>query len=330
MTKHWKRRLEIDVGDRHLVLSDMQVEFQVRQIERPQPGWAYVRITNLSDPTSQSLRVKNASVRINAGYFEGPFGKIFDGNVQDTRWGKLNGTDKYHDILATSGSQAYTFAKVSDTLPKDSTLDDAVRMAAKEMEKMGVEIGYLDPALKSVTVTRAFPMHAPSRNVFDKIAESTNTSWFIFNNQLYFVSNKSGMSGAPRISADTGMIGTPEQQLYGIVVRVLMNPNYKIGQDVQIDAEVEKNFIIGGLQPGEFEKQTAKIPGINPSGKYRIVRIDHDGNTRANQPWYTTLTCLDPGQPGQAAAAPGNVGGALGNRIPRGNPENEEQGGGGG
>lgn len=324
MAKHWGRRLEIDVGGGHLDLSDMQVEFQVRQIERPQPGWAYVRITNLSNATSSSIWLVNAPVQINAGYFQGPFGMIFDGNVQDQRKGKLNGTDKYHDILAMSGSEAYTFAKVSDTLPKDSTLDDAVKMAFKEMEKMGVTIGYMDPALRSVKIDRAWPMNDASRHIFDKIAESTNTSWFIFNNKLYFVSNNNAMQGAPRISKDTGLIGVPEQQLHGIVVRVLMNSQYKLGQEVQIDAEIEANLAIGGFWPGDFAKQKITLPGINPSGKYRIVRIDHDGITRANQPWYTTLTCLDPNRPGMAASAPGNASHAL----PRGNPENNEQGGG--
>jgi hypothetical protein len=300
--KHWKRRLEVDVGGTHMMLSDLQVEFQVRQADNPQPDWAYIRFTNLSPHTSNLIFQKNASVQINAGYYEGPFGIIYDGNATQMRRGKTNGTDTYHDILCATGNRAHSYAMIQQTLPSGSTWRDVVMAALKPMQMMGVQIGYLDPALGDKKLPRSMVLNGHSRDVLRHIAETNDMSWTIFNGQFQMVKNSGNLPGVVDINPDSGMIGLPEQQLTGIVVRVLMNPSYRVAQQVHIDKKFIQQFLdIGGFHEGmNLNQLPGNLPGIAADGVYKIIRIDHDGSVKG-QEWYTTLTCVAQGQEGQAA-----------------------------
>lgn len=323
--KHWKRRLEIDVAGRHMVLDDMQVEFQVRQADNPQPDWAYVRIMNLSDQTSHQIFQKGVPVQINAGYHEGPFGLIYDGSTEQQRIGKLNGTDKYHDILSTSGGRAYSYAVVQEPLPAGSTVKDVFDRAANAMQKLGVRLGYVGP-LGDKQFPRGRTLNHLARDLLREVAETTDSSWGIFNGELNMVPNKGFLPGVMEINGDTGMVGFPEQQLTGIVVRIFMNATVKINQKVHIDAKAIQKFLgAGGQQPGANPSEEAgTVAGIAPDGIYKVVRIDHDGNTKG-QEWYTTLTCVAPGKEGPGAGASTNQ-----NEIGRGVTETEQGQGGGG
>jgi hypothetical protein len=221
------------------------------------------------------------------------------------------------------------------------------------MEKHGAQRGYMDPSLASKTLDRAWPANTEARKLLRSVADSSDTSWIIYDNEVQIVANQQGMPGAPAINSNTGMIGIPEQQLSGIVVRVLMNPHYRLQQMVHIDSALINAFLsIGGffgptaggpmstftdnkgnptdrnLQfPGDT-KGGAVIPGIAPDSNYRIVRIDHDGTMR-DQPWYTTLTCLQPGTVSSSGLSAEPKGDNSGRSVPEKDDAKSGSGGGG-
>jgi hypothetical protein len=141
-----------------------------------------------------------------------------------------------------------------------------------------------------------------SRDILREVAETNDMSWTIFNGQFQMVKNSGSLPGVVDINPDSGMIGLPEQQLTGIVVRVLMNPSYKIAQQVHIDKQFVQEFLdIGGFYEGGSPNQKDGIlPGIAADGMYKIIRIDADGSMKG-QEWYVTLTCVAMGQEGLAA-----------------------------
>jgi len=322
-SKHWKRKLRISVGGTTMNLDDLQTEFQVRCASSQQPDQAYIRIINLSDKTSNSIFEQGLSVNIYAGYHEGPYGEIFSGTVNEMRRGKMNGTDKYHDILAITGDKAYKYAEVSKSLEKGATYKDIIMAAVQAMQKMGVEIGHIDD-FSSVKLNKGVTLNWMARDILREAAETVNGVWTVFNNKLQFIKVDGSAPGSYTINGDSGMIGMPEQTLTGINVRILINPNIRIDQKVHIDSKSIQQAMRRTTSYTDLPLKDI-MPGINVDGDYKVIRIDHDGSLLGTE-WYTTLTCVAEGKEG--------IKGSQNRTItpPRGITETETggQGGGGG
>jgi hypothetical protein len=73
VTKYWKRRLTVNIKGQSVKLDDLQAEFQVRQSDGQHPDWAYLRMLNLKDDTSNGIWGKG-EFKIEAGSRDGGFG----------------------------------------------------------------------------------------------------------------------------------------------------------------------------------------------------------------------------------------------------------------
>lgn len=338
--RQWIRRLTITVAGNPLVLDDMEVQFQVRQAEVQTPPWAYVRILNLTNGTMDAVFQKNAPVKIEGGY-KGRFGTLFDGSAQQMRRGKLpNGVDKYLDIVAVSGREAYGFATVQESLPAGATMRDVADKALQAMGQHGVTQGSISENLAKTVHPRPVTLYGMSRDILRYVAEATNTAWHIHDNKVNVVDNGGYLPGGMiEANADTGMVGLPELTLDGIVIKMLLNPDARPGQAIHVDASSIQQMIVdagwpgsediilgpwenrGPLPPGQTTK--AKVPKIAQDGIYRIVRVDHDGAMEETE-WYTTITALAPDDDSPATGSKRNQ------FTARGIPEQEQQGGGSG
>jgi hypothetical protein len=320
MTKFWIRRAKVTVGGSALKLDDLQAEFQVRQTDIQHPDWAYIRITNLSIASSQKLfdAGKGGSFELEAGYHEGYYGSIFKGEIMQQRRGKANGTDKYHDILAVSGGRGYSNATVSQTLPAGSKTDDLVNAVVQALAPYGITRGYISQFGDQAT-KRGVTLNDPARDILRRLAETGDASWYIQDNKLYIVKTQDFVPGEGlKIGPTTGMVGIPEQQLNGIVVRVLMRPDVLVGQKIQLDPQTIKQYLSPVGEQGGFDIKSAQgvIPGIPVDGVFKVVRIDQDGSVQG-QEWYTTITALDMRNAGMAAGAAGNQGTPMvGSNVP--------------
>jgi hypothetical protein len=312
-TRQWIRKLQISIAGQTLTLDNMEASFQVRQADTPAPPYANIRILNLSDATMDSVFQKGAQVKIEGGY-PGRFGVIFDGSAQQMRRGKLpNGVDKYLDVIAVSGSKAYNYSTVRESLDEGATARDIADKAIQSMQQYGVTIGSISERLAQRVHPRPVTLYGMSRDILRMVTESTNTSFFIHNGQINVVDNDGYLPGATiEINANSGMIGLPEQTLDGIVIKILLNPDCHPGQRVHVDASSIQAALVDQGWPGsevpllgQFEQRIPLPFGIRPGGKvpkiaqdglYRIVRVDHDGSVE-EQEWYTTITAIALGDP---------------------------------
>jgi len=73
------------------------------------------------------------------------------------------------------------------------------------------------------------------------------------------------------INANTGMVGVPQVTQFGVVVRVMINPQIKLGGRVRIDSLIN--------------------PAAN--GFYNVIQINFEVASR-DVPFYYTLSCLSP------------------------------------
>jgi hypothetical protein len=136
-------------------------------------------------------------------------------------------------------------------------------------------------------------MFGMARDFMRSVAKTTQTVWSIQDGKLIMVPETSYMPGEiPVITAETGMIGMPEQTQNGIRLKMLTNPNVKIGTLIQIDnASVQRyeySFNVDQQAQNQRIEQQAKL---QDDGFYYVMIAEHNGDTRGNE-YYTDVICL--------------------------------------
>lgn len=273
-------------------LSNLRFRFAVRRGDIQTPNTADIRVYNVSENTAQAIEKEFARVVLQCGY-DGNFGIIFDGQIKQVRRGRESSTDTYLDITAADGDSAYNFAITAVTLAADSTAPNtAVAILLESMAKRGVSRGYI-PDLPGNPLPRGKVLFGMTRDELRKLAANTSTNWSIQDGKVNMVPLTGYIPGeAPVISAQTGLIGLPEQTQNGIKLKTLLNPNFKIGQTVKLDNGSIQRFRYNlSVSQSAENQRIEKTNKINKDGLYYVMVADHVGDTRG-QEWYTDLYCL--------------------------------------
>ncbi|KAA2237665.1 phage protein [Salinarimonas soli] len=290
MTRQWIRycRLTIEGSGKTLDVSQLRIAFRVGQGDRQTPNHADIRIYNLSAETQELIKKEFDKVSLEAGYEDG-HGVVFKGEIIQKRTGRENPVDTYLDIVAKTSVQAYDYAVTSKTLGAGWTHRDVVDQAAADLKPYGVTVGHVAD-LGSFRAPRATTLFGMTRDVLRRVGFATDTSWSIQNGELQLVKNRGTLPGdAFVLNSRTGMVGLPIQSLQGVEVRCLLNPKIRPGSRVKIDQ--------ASIQEQRFAPQytaevnNSMIPSLAPDGFYKVLIVDHVGDTRG-QPWYSDLVCL--------------------------------------
>lgn len=270
-----------------LDLGKMRVVFKCKKSDAQTPNTAEIRVYNLAQSTVTQIREEFTTVTLQAGY-ESNIGVIFTGNIKQVRFGRENQTDTYIDIAAGDGDDAYNWAVTNTTLAAGASQSDQIKAAGAPMAGKGVSTGYVADT-GGDRLPRGKVMYGMSRDYLRQSAQASDTSWSIQDGKLQFVK----MTGllpdkAVLLNSKTGLIGTPEQTNDGIKVKCLLNPLLKIGAKVQIDeADIQTAKL-----PDTSKGATANKPAaITSDGVYRVLTIEHTGDTRGND-WYSDIVCL--------------------------------------
>ncbi|MDN8056375.1 hypothetical protein QZN12_24020 [Burkholderia multivorans] len=278
-----------------LDFSDLRFSFDIRRGDIQTPNSARIRIFNVSDDTAQRIQGEFTRVVLQAGYENGPYGVIFDGTVKQVRRGRYSPTETVVDVTAASGDMWYNHAVVSTTLAAGSTYMDHVQAAIATMKPYGLTVGYL-PEFDAKPLPRGKVVFGMARDVLRNAALNLNADWSIQDTQFQMVPQNSYIPGeALVLTAETGMIGLPTQDQNGITVKCLLNPNARISGLVKIDnksiqrAEYSLTVSDAAAKSNAYLKYFSRL---NNDGVYKILVAEHEGDTRDN-PWYTTLTCID-------------------------------------
>jgi hypothetical protein len=277
-----------------LEFNQFKVQFTIRRGDFQTPNSCDVRIFNLSDKTANMIgQNEYTQLAISAGY-EGNFALIFRGTIKQFRLGRINQLDSYVDITAADGDEAYNFAPVIQSVPagnNQASLADVLFGAISK--NFPITKGYL-PNLPSNQLIRGRVMYGLCRDEYRDFAWTNNCKWSIQDGAVTMIPYTSYIANTgevPIISVSTGLIGVPEQTQQGISIRTLLNPNYKIGQLVQLTAGVNtfrRSLDLKSLVPNQL---TAEQVQTSADGLYYIMIANHSGDTRGTD-WYTTMTCL--------------------------------------
>lgn len=291
MTRQYFRAATLIVstlGGEGLDLSELRIQFRINQADIQTPNSASIRVWNLSRTTSQRIEKEFTRVTLQAGYGDNE-ALIFDGTIVQLRRGRANATDTYLDITAADGDEAYNFGIIVTSLAAGSTPEDQYKAATEAFKKYGVTDGVIPEAgLAGQALPRGKVMFGPAKDWMRQLADNTNTTWSIQDGKVNVVTYGGYLPGeAVVLNSQSGMIGIPEQTVGGINVRSLLNPRLKYSGRVQIN-EGSINRAEVSLAVGS---PTLYLPRIVEDGFYRIVVVNHVGDTRG-QDWYSDLICV--------------------------------------
>jgi len=290
MARQWIRKCSLIVGDsggNGLELSEFRIRFEVCKYPMQTPGFARIRIYNLSDDTANRIQKEFTKIVLKAGYEdESNFGVIFTGNVKQWRKGRENPVDTYLDVMAADGDQAYNYAVVNKTLAAGHTHKDTLQAIAEAFKKYGVTLGHVAD-LGQTVFPRSRPMFGMARDYLRVLARSTGTFWTIQDEKIQIVKTNEALPGkAFVLNSDTGLIGMPEQTMGGIIARCLLNPNIRINGQVKIDQKSVQQALRGPTI--EDGAKAPQLPGIAADGMYKVMYETFIGDTRG-PPWYCDL-----------------------------------------
>lgn len=297
MSRNWIRhfKLTAEGGAKEIDLSSLACVFDIFQFTAETPNNASVRIINPSAETARQFTSAGAEfkkITIEAGYQDNK-GVLFKGNIVQARYGRLSPTDKYLDIFAADGDQAYNFATVSKTLAAGSTPKDHYDVAIKAMGEHGAKAGFNGLDLSSPRYPRPVVLFGMARDVLRNIAHAKDANWSIQNGEIEMVKPaQTKPGGAIKLNSETGLVGMPTQEISGIQVRCLINPQIRVHSLIHIDeASIQKARLAIDAGGNTQNPQNARLPDIATDGLYKVLRIDVHGESH-NDSWHMMLGCV--------------------------------------
>jgi hypothetical protein len=234
-------------------------------------------------------------VVLQAGYENGAFGVIFDGNVKQFRKGRLSATDTYLDLLCADGDLGYNFSVANQSLAAGSTSAQRTAAIIKSMSPLGLSAGSIAPSTGGV-LPRGKVLFGMSRALMRAEAQTQGATWSIQNGKINVIPLNGYLPGeAVVLDSTSGLIGLPEQTDNGIKVRCLLNPKIVPGGLVKIDNKAINQIIQANpnAAPIAFNQWTGiqLLADVTSDGLYRVFVAEHEGDTRGVA-WYSDLICL--------------------------------------
>lgn len=238
MTVLFGRSASVQVGT--LVVRDLRITFRVERSLRPVPNKATIEITNLREDHRSAIERADAGVILSAGY-EGAEALLFHGEVR-TAVSRYDEPGWYTKIEGQDGGQASRTARVNRSFRPGTPLRTVFETAAGAL---GLGLGNIAAVLPGVslstgeqTFATGTALSGPAAVELDRLCASCGLSWSIQNGAVQLVPLAQALRGqAVRLSASTGLIGSPAKDARGMVkARAALIPDLVPGRQVLIDA----------------------------------------------------------------------------------------------
>lgn len=274
-----------------LDLSELEVHFYIRHPSIETPQLAEIKVYNLSETTAKSIENEFTQVKLTAGYSD-HFGVVFAGQIAQTKRGREeDAVNNFLSIYGQNSDAAYNYAIMNKTIAKGYQHSDVCKAIGDSFGQYDVTQGAL-PTFPAQRYPRGRTLYGPTKQHARTLAGSTGLSWNLDLDEFRMYQKHGATNNkAIVLSPDTGLLGVPEQTIDGISARCLLNSQIKIDSMVKIDQSLINPATLNfGYQAVNF------LPKIAKSGIYRVLYVEHRGNTRGNE-WDTEFICLDPNAP---------------------------------
>ncbi len=305
MSIQYLRNLSLVVADSQgngIDLASLRIRFHIKRGDTQTPNSCDARIFNLSRSTAARIESEFTQLVLQAGYGT-DLNLVFRGVITQTRRGRIDQRDSYLDITAADGDEAYNYSAMALSMARGTSPENDVQAFVASMAKPAM--GKLQVLQQPITQGYTAPLSANgrvrgrvyfgrTRDCLRTFARTHTLKWSIQDGKLVLIKTGYYVPGeAVLITPSTGLIGVPEQTERGIEMRVLLNPNIKIGQLVKLDSTNINQYRYGlnSQMQAQNLALAQKFIKLSSDGLYYVLRADHVGDTRGNE-WYTDLTTL--------------------------------------
>lgn len=278
-------------GAQGFEITGLRIQFNIQKTAGKDPNKSDIRITNLAKSTREELEKPGTRCVLYAGYVqsEGAL-KIFEGDVTFA-WTQFEGPDVITKFELGEGIASYRDSVVSLSYGPNVNSRQVLEDVARQMG-LGLDIAP-DAPLRSWNGGRSF--HGAARSALDRVTRAAGLSWSIQGGALQVV--RSGGATSRRavvLSADSGMVGSPERERKGNqqVARVQ-------DQNQQRTARVNtatKNYdgwrVTSLLMPTIVPSDPVKLEARGVTGVFVVRELTHRGDSEGGD-WQTEMLLVD-------------------------------------
>jgi hypothetical protein len=294
MSEQYGRKYQILVSDQSgnaLDVSELRCTFSICKKANQATNYADISIYNLDAPTEQAIIKEGYKVIVLAGYQDGAFGKIFEGEVFQPLWEREGVVDYKLTLHCIDGDSFMNGNFVEAALASGYDYSLMIQtMAAKARTKMPV--GSITESLSDSKAPRGRILFGDPREMLRNIARDNNASFFSEHGLLHMANIVDVPSGdAFVLSPESGLIGTPCQTDEGFSFRCLINPNIQVinGQNTQMYVKLDNSAI---RQEKAHIGQIISMLDQDMTGK--VIEIEATGDTRGDA-WWFDVVCVSKG-----------------------------------
>lgn len=256
-----------------LKIQGLRVDFSIEKDDKPPPNHCVIQVYNLNEKHRGQLDQKGIRVILQAGYF-GAVSQIFSGDARFINHTKT-GPDWITKIECGDAERAYTYARMSQTFGKDTSVQDVIKAVVNQLQ--------VDPGnalQKAQNLTRSFVngyvAHGLASNELTRILDAENLTWSIQDGRiqvLELLETVPDSGDVPLISAQTGMVGSPE---------------FGSGEKLKGPGFLKVKTLI---QPRIFPGAKFQVRSRGQNGFFKCRKIKFDGSTFGNA-WYAEIEAV--------------------------------------
>lgn len=277
---YFERVCRVTVLNREaIIIQDHRIKFEVTKSIKQQENAAKIEIYNLSALTRKKIGLEQSIVQLEAGYKSNQ-GLIQIGQGTICQVASIRDkTDTISRFLLKDGLKNIKSTILSISYENDVKLSDILNKISSEAN-LSLKIVGLDA---STTIRGGYTMLGGIDSQLNDLASSFAFKWSIQNNVLLIVGNKqNNLEQILLLTPTTGLILNPE---------TLKKPSQKLQKlkdKGQLSTEINLYTVQALLQPQLQLNDVIAIESQDLSGKFRVQKITHSGDTRGND-WYSDL-----------------------------------------
>lgn len=277
--RRWRIIVSSLDGQIALDVSRLRVTFNCVKVMQMQPQFSTIVIYNLSPQSENTIIEEGFRVTLEAGYEGSQYGLVFEGNVVQAIRNKEDGTTYTLTLVAADSDMWMNYSISNFSMIRGQNSRSIVAGCASNAT-IPSELGNISDSLSTSGLTRGKAIFGLTRDYIMQVARSENATSYIEDGKINIVKAGDIPEGdILDLSPDSGLIGVPTQNDYGVTIRCLLNPRIKSNMLVHVD-----NSLVRAQQ---FD-QGQQIYALDNDGIYRVIQVTTIGDTRGND-WYTEM-----------------------------------------
>lgn len=252
-------------------------------VEQILQGFQYSEITiyNLDADTETGILKNGIRVSLEAGYQNGAYGLIFSGSIVQAIRGKEDAATYYLRLVVIDGDGPLNLGLASLSTTAGTSVRDLAKLVARS-STIPFDI-QIDEGIGEQKLSRGASYQGRPGKILRQIAKDNGANFYFSKGKAIIAKQNKPPSGLiPYLNAESGLVDFPTQTDQGIKLRMLINPQFTIGDWLKLN---NQDIIVQQLELGV--PQTI----LDQDGIYRIIGMTTTFDNRGNS-WYMDCECI--------------------------------------